>query len=71
MEPTLVLTQPSIDTTPESGGTITVTWTDSDPDDDATITLLVDPDTDVADPTHDSGNELEIRGKVVLNACGP
>jgi flagellar hook assembly protein FlgD len=62
--PTLQLTDPGPDQSPDPGGTVNIAWTDSDPDDDATITLFVDPDTDVADPSHNSGNEITIKGGI-------
>ncbi|UCG31867.1 MAG: hypothetical protein JSU68_09390, partial [Phycisphaerales bacterium] len=58
--PTIQLLQPSSDVSPNAGATLNITWTDSDPDDDATITLFVDPDDDITDPTHNSGNEITI-----------
>ncbi len=42
--PTLTLTEPSSDITVDEGDTVTIQWTDSDPDDNAYISLARDSD---------------------------
>lgn len=60
--PTFVFVDPATDVSLEVGRAITITWTDSDPDDNAAITLLVDPDS-----VFGNGNERVILALVQEN----
>ncbi|MBI4579932.1 MAG: FG-GAP repeat protein, partial [Planctomycetes bacterium] len=53
--PTLRFTAPLGDVQAEIGDNVLVTWVDSDPDNDARITLLLDPDA-----TPNNGNEIPL-----------
>lgn len=53
--PTFVFTEPRRDRDASIGDIVTISWRDSDPDDDARITLQLDPDNVL-----DNGNELTI-----------
>ncbi|MBN1341966.1 MAG: FG-GAP repeat protein [Phycisphaerae bacterium] len=51
--PTMTITQPSQGLTISQGDRFTICWTDSDPDDNAVISIFLDPDS-----VPNSGNEL-------------
>ncbi|MHC4444643.1 MAG: FG-GAP repeat protein [Planctomycetota bacterium] len=58
--PTFRFTQPITDVAGEIGDLIDITWTDSDPDDNAVITILLDPDN-----VFGNGNEIVVLSVVL------
>ena len=65
--PTLTLTAPASDTNVPAGGTVTVNWIDTSPDPEATLDLGIDPDSELVDPDHDSGNEQTIESGIEVS----
>ncbi len=70
--PSFSFTEPVSDTTlapdpdePDGPDEVTIRWTASDPNADASLELFVDPDSD-----HDSGNEITLVERVVTDSAG-
>ncbi len=65
--PTLNMTNPSADTMGIPGSFINIIWVDSSSDPEAVLSLGIDPDTDQADPLHNSGNEKIIKSGIKVS----
>ncbi|MEZ5963960.1 MAG: hypothetical protein R3F56_08965 [Planctomycetota bacterium] len=65
--PSLTITEPAVDTTVSRGATVTLGYTDDDPDDDATTRLFLDADGDLAT----TGDQYPINGARVEQNGAP